>query len=248
MLGGEEALILSKNYTDSKLKPVAKYIHDRNIEVQPTAFDKLTGTFTAPKHGLSNGDKIYTVINEGYYSFIAKNGIPLSKVNYVAESTSDTFKLADKDGNFNTYTNDIDFNCFRFEKNAPSNILISNLKPKSKYRVRVYGNNLEGVNFRVLPSHLYRDSWSVKEGTTLSYPNIIINPNESIFYIIDVWLEAIPLYTLKYEGYLLTGNNGITHVNQKMINYNITDTDLINQIELSGSRYPNGTTIEVYEV
>lgn len=114
---------------------IASYTHSGNKEVQPTAVDLATGTFTAVGHGLVNGDVIFPILNLGYleatFGIIRPfpTGLLLQRY-FVVEKTNDTFKVsATSGGTAVTFTSNtyMDLTKWHFEKKVVAILIISNI-------------------------------------------------------------------------------------------------------------------------
>lgn len=247
---GNDATVVTIN--SDVMTPVSTYTHTANTVITVSAVDVDTDTFTSVAHGLANNNEIYITINSDAGNVYPLNVYPggVTAVNkyFVVNKTDDTFQISTTSGgaavNLTTNAN-LDVTKWHFEKAVTSNITISGLPSKQRYRVKITGKSLlQSASSYVMPNSIgVAQEWL---GSSYNFPIVTLN---DIWTVLNLSYDYTNILTIFQNGVICRTNNTTTNtttvvanaiLSPKYVNGNITQFVIANHV------FANGTKIEVY--
>lgn len=244
---------------------LASYTHTGNKEVQTTAVDLATGTFTAVGHGLNNADMIFPILNLGYleagFGIIRPfpTGLVLQRY-FVVEKTDDTFKVAVSAGGAavvftsNTF---MDLTKWHFEKKNVATVIISNITERNTrivftgwvlYPFLVMSPSIDGSGF------FGSKSTFIGTGTTVPAEGAAILTYEGYAHVVRDTRIGKHISSL-FSGVIVKKStvsaNSIAELDAKVVSLyyaDIATTNVIIGHNASSSLIVNGTEVKIYKL
>jgi hypothetical protein len=241
-----------------KTTPVATYTVTGNTEYVISAVDVSTNKFTCNNHGMANGTIIYPILNNStdllFSLAVFAGGLAVSTRYYVINQSTNDFELSLTNGgaSIDVVTNaTMDLTKWHFEKIATTNLTISSLPAKSKYKVIINGRRLGVPTFAsITPNGLldYTSEWL--NSTAAAYTNPVLPVTECDMGIfLTILIDYVNILSMSMIGVAYKCSSATakttTAINTTAVSPKYR-ASTITSVYLGNNGFANGTTVEVY--